>query len=252
MVNERPSSVRRRAEFDRIIPGGTSLPKSLEIWIVSGGEFEREGLRQVLTGRGFAVSGVHRNHLDLDLDGAIADSVTPLILINSATQKESIEICRFARDRWPTCKLVIFASNLDAQAVFEAFRAGIDGYVGKQVSVDVLEQMLKLIASGEKLIPSELFFDFPIAQNCAEPERLSMALGDANLSDREIEILQGLIRGDPNKVISRRMAIAEATVKVHVKSILRKLNAANRTQAAIWGLSRGISPLVDNGGKHLR
>jgi two-component system, NarL family, nitrate/nitrite response regulator NarL len=59
------------------------------------------------------------------------------------------------------------------------------------------------------------------------------------LSEREIQILDGLVRGYANKVIARRCDISEATVKVHMKSILRKIRVGNRTQAAIWALEHG-------------
>jgi two-component system nitrate/nitrite response regulator NarL len=64
----------------------------------------------------------------------------------------------------------------------------------------------------------------------------SLAEGDFALSDRERQILSCLIHGQSNKVIARELDIAEATVKVHVKGLLRKLRAANRTQAAVWAL----------------
>jgi two-component system nitrate/nitrite response regulator NarL len=60
-----------------------------------------------------------------------------------------------------------------------------------------------------------------------------------SLSDREEQILKGLIKGHSNKVIARKCAVTEATVKVHMKSILRKIRVANRTQAAIWALENG-------------
>ena len=63
-------------------------------------------------------------------------------------------------------------------------------------------------------------------------------------STREIEILDCLTRGEANKFIARRFAIAEATVKVHVKAILRKIRAKNRTQAAIW--ARDFLPASSN------
>lgn len=56
------------------------------------------------------------------------------------------------------------------------------------------------------------------------------------LSEREKQILQGIARGESNKAIARRLAITESTVKVHVKTILRKVNARNRTQAAVWAM----------------
>jgi two-component system nitrate/nitrite response regulator NarL len=56
-----------------------------------------------------------------------------------------------------------------------------------------------------------------------------------SLSSREAEILERLGAGAPNKVISRELSIAEATIKVHVKALMRKINVNNRTQAAVWG-----------------
>jgi two-component system nitrate/nitrite response regulator NarL len=59
------------------------------------------------------------------------------------------------------------------------------------------------------------------------------------LSEREVQILESLVKGHANKVIARTCAISEATVKVHMKSILRKIRVANRTQAAVWALEHG-------------
>ncbi|MBR0874900.1 response regulator transcription factor [Bradyrhizobium tropiciagri] len=61
------------------------------------------------------------------------------------------------------------------------------------------------------------------------------------LSEREAQILDGLVQGHANKVIARTCEITEATVKVHMKSILRKIQVANRTQAAVWALEHGHS-----------
>jgi len=69
-----------------------------------------------------------------------------------------------------------------------------------------------------------------------------------NLSDREEQILKGLIKGHSNKMIARKCAVTEATVKVHMKSILRKIRVANRTQAAIWALENGYCADEDAAG----
>ncbi len=63
---------------------------------------------------------------------------------------------------------------------------------------------------------------------------------DKSLSQREIQILACLVRGDSNKAIANHIVITEATVKVHIKSLLRKINVTNRTQAAIWALNNGL------------
>jgi two-component system nitrate/nitrite response regulator NarL len=61
------------------------------------------------------------------------------------------------------------------------------------------------------------------------------------LSQREARILDGLVKGHPNKVIARMCDVTEATVKVHMKSILRKIRVENRTQAAIWAMANGYA-----------
>ena len=73
------------------------------------------------------------------------------------------------------------------------------------------------------------------------------------LSERETQILQCLIEGYANKLIARRLDIAEATVKVHIKGLLRKINVSNRTQAAIWALNQSFTAqqtLLDQHRKH--
>ena len=62
---------------------------------------------------------------------------------------------------------------------------------------------------------------------------------DCGLSDREIETLQSLLHGESNKLIARRLRITEATIKVHMKSVMRTIKVSNRTQAAIWAYTHG-------------
>jgi two-component system nitrate/nitrite response regulator NarL len=67
-----------------------------------------------------------------------------------------------------------------------------------------------------------------------------------HLSEREVQVLNGLVKGHANKVIARTCDIAESTVKVHIKSILRKIRLSNRTQAAIWALGNGYTEPRDH------
>ena len=65
-------------------------------------------------------------------------------------------------------------------------------------------------------------------------------VGGNQLSPREMQILRHLLDGDSNKLIGKHLDITEATVKVHLKSLLRKIGVANRTQAAIWAMNNGV------------
>ena len=79
-------------------------------------------------------------------------------------------------------------------------------------------------------------FGVPPLERSSAGQGLTVKSKTSALSEREIQILDGLVKGHANKVIARRCGITEATVKVHMKSILRKIRACNRTQAAIWAL----------------
>ena len=148
-----------------------------------------------------------------------------------------IEVCKRAM---PDAKIVILSNDFDFDLMFEAFKAGSDAYMVKRIDCEALIGSLRLVKLGEKVMPSELAKGFPARWTGrllpSMPERDAIAL----LSEREIETLRYLILGSPNKVIAGRLDISEATVKVHVKAILRKLGAQNRTQAAIWAVNNGI------------
>jgi two-component system nitrate/nitrite response regulator NarL len=143
----------------------------------------------------------------------------------------------------PTSRIVILAEKLDIEAMTTCFAAGASGYLLHTISRDALRDSLLLVSAGEKVFPSELasalpiIFGSPLVSNLAPPDR--------NLSPREIEILECLRHGQSNKVIARSLDIAEGTVKVHVKRIMRKAGVANRTQAALWGKTNAVTSELD-------
>ncbi|MFL5129008.1 MAG: response regulator transcription factor [Microvirga sp.] len=109
-------------------------------------------------------------------------------------------------------------------------------------SREVLITSLELIMMGETILPGSLVRSMLNGmtsgagpdQDSPMAEPLPIDPGMPNLSNREAEILRCLMRGEPNKVIAKKLAVTESTIKVHVKAILRKIGAANRTQAALW------------------
>src|SRR3546814_6239761 len=136
------------------------------------------------------------------------------------------------------------ADDHDVARIVQAFDAGVDGYLEKSIPCEPLVGALKLISLGEKVLPSKLVD--ALSDPAWRAPQPSWEHDDAghNLSDRELEILRCLISGDANKLMARRLNITEATVKVHIKAILRKLRVLNRTQAEIWALSRGLDRLA--------
>lgn len=141
-----------------------------------------------------------------------------------------------------SAQIVCLVPEFDLDEMRACFAAGASGYVLESLTRDALRESLRLVAAGEKVFPSELALQFPLLSGGPGAAGAPSAEGlDVDLSCRELEILQCLANGQSNKAIARHLAIAEATVKVHVKRILRKANAANRTQAALWAIATGVA-----------
>ena len=104
---------------------------------------------------------------------------------------------------------------------------------------EALIQSLQLVTLGEKVFPTNLA-TMLLDMNAPGPQH---SIG--GLSPREQEILQALVTGASNKLIAIRLGITEATVKVHLKTLLRKIDVNNRTQAAIWAMNNGFSASGD-------
>ena len=156
--------------------------------------------------------------------------------------KDVIDAVSEIRALVPTAKVVLVAAELDLDVLRGCFAAGTSGYVLEGISSDALRESLKLVNAGEKVFPSELAALFSVLMSkIDDPEAGHLALRESDLSDRELEILRCLTNGQSNKAIANNLDIAEATVKVHVKRILRKAHVANRTQAALWGVATGVA-----------
>ena len=134
-----------------------------------------------------------------------------------------------------TGKMVLLLLEDGIEAISQDVLAAADGILDGEVSADALLQALSVIRRGERLVSRQL------AQSLARQSIPSDRGQDAvSLSPREREIVRRLIRGEPNKIIGHELHITEATVKVHLKAILRKISVQNRTQAAIWAVNNGL------------
>jgi DNA-binding NarL/FixJ family response regulator len=163
----------------------------------------------------------------------------------------AIEQIEILRDQYPGGRIAIVADHYRLGELVSAFRAGANGYFVDVMTCDVFIKSMELVMMGETIFPPP-FLSFVLGP---EGDRLGegvlrkeknqailVATQDMltpQLSAREKSILRCLIEGDSNKCIARKIDIAEATVKVHVKAILRKIGVQNRTQAAIWGMNNG-------------
>jgi len=128
---------------------------------------------------------------------------------------------------------VALMSGMATKAVAqEALDAGAVGFLPKTMGAKSLVNAVRFMAMGEQYVP----FDF---MNAPEAEEVAHPLAD-KLTDREMQVLGGLCRGLANKEIARELDLQEVTVKLHVKTLSRKLDAKNRTQAALIAKEAGL------------
>jgi DNA-binding NarL/FixJ family response regulator len=135
------------------------------------------------------------------------------------------------RAEFPEARIIVLTTYTGDVQVLRALKAGARGYLLKGLLRKDLLETIRAVHAGLKRIPPELAAD--LAEHAA----------DEALSAREIEILRLIAAGNANKVIAYQLSITEETVKGHVKNILAKLSANDRTHAVTIGLKRGIIDL---------
>ncbi|WP_207481318.1 LuxR C-terminal-related transcriptional regulator [Arenibaculum pallidiluteum] len=197
----------------------------------------REGLKALLRGGDFQIEGEAAS-----IDEALAPlSANPpqLILVDPASMGDVSDSIGRLRAMLAQTRIVVLTTVLEPQNLAAAIQAGADGFLMKDVSPDALQQSLRLVMLGEKVFPTHLAA--LLVSGRVQGGELAVPASRKGLSPREVEILRCLVNGDSNKMIANRLGITEATVKVHLKSLLRKISASNRTQAAIWALNNGLA-----------
>ena len=196
-------------------------------------------------------------------------------------KESSVRDVKLIKQKHPLARVMVLGEHCDLNELVTTFRAGADGYVLKTISPEALMKSLDLLMLGEMVLPSSSLstalanggveIDPPseiraaptpvaaeamlvptvvqqskISEACdavpaseRDPPERALPL---TLTDRETAILACLTEGQSNKRIARKFGVAEATVKVHIKAILRKIRAKNRTQAAIWAVHHALRP----------
>lgn len=172
----------------------------------------------------------------LELPGGVG-----FVIFNiGATQATDPEVARgvdLLSRKFPGVPVALFAEREEVTEVAAAVRYGVRGYIPSSLSPEVVIEALRLIRAGGTFIPASILAK---AADQREPaSRAVVPTFDSRLDDftpRELEVLDRLRRGMANKIIGHELSICDGTVKVHIKHIMKKLKATNRTQAALMAL----------------
>jgi len=160
---------------------------------------------------------------------------------------DGIEATQRIKDFNPDVKILILTSRDGENDVFEAFKAGADGYIMKGTTPEQTISAIKSVYEGvgwidpgiAKMVFSNL--QKPSAQISSEPEQTKSDRNNTyGLTDRELDVLELMVEGLTNPQIAEKLVITRATAKAHVHSILQKLCASSRTQATVMAMKEGL------------
>lgn len=220
--------------------GRCMIVASLSTVVVGKNTLAREGLRRILSEENFTIVALVDSGTGL-LD-EFSETTSPNLFILDSCDSEQISIeLELLHKGFPNSRIVVLSDHFELGQVIDAFKFGADGYFVKEISCEALMESLRLVVMGEKVMPSQLATHLSgVMERTKEPLLPRSPDVTRILSEREITTLRYLLVGHSNKEIARRLEISEATVKVYVKAILRKLRVSNRTQAAIWAFNNGV------------
>ncbi len=168
-----------------------------------------------------------------------------VLLDNHLPGVNGVDALQGLREAAPHSKVLMLTVDEDGSTLASALRRGASGYLLKTVDSDVLAVAIRRAVQGQSTISPEMTDHLVNAyQSLPHPGEAQTALPPQvdpaqSLSPRERQILAEIARGASNKEIARTLDIAEATVKIHVQHILRKLNLSSRVQAAVFAAGRG-------------
>jgi len=213
----------------------------IKILLVDDQPLFREGLRTLLS-----------VHLDFEVVGEagngeeaikLARSLLPLVVLMDLQMPvlDGVAATRRLHEEQPDCRVIVLTTFDDDEMVFDGLRAGAVGYLLKDAPSEKLAEAIRVAARGETFLQPSV-----AAKVVAEFARLSRkTVATANpviepLSEREIEVLRLIAQGASNREIAGTLFLAEGTIKNHVTNILGKLEARDRTQAALKARDSGL------------
>jgi two-component system nitrate/nitrite response regulator NarL len=230
---------------EKLMRGSNFAGVQLTIVLVHPSRLFTEGLASLLKDTHYSI--VHQSAASdstLLPEGTLGGKV--VYIVGGRTASEIVEAVKSIRSQLRSAYILVINASTGPNDVMAALEAGADGYLRDAISSHTFVRVIELVVEDETILPPEFVKSLREPRD-AQPEPIygrdhdfedmneaASHLAKVKLSAREGSILRGLVDGAPNKVIAQRLQITEATVKVHVKAILRKIRVKNRTQAAIW------------------
>jgi two-component system nitrate/nitrite response regulator NarL len=219
----------------------------LRILIVDGTTLVRRGLA-LLLGRLYPDAHIDEAAEQATALARIDDGDYDLVLCDPAGPDRLADL-RALKARLPAATpLVVLSQVVEPELVVAAIELGARGYVGKSASVDSFGWALSLVLAGETYLPPDAFLDERRQWRAPRLGTNGFPFDNplGSLTVRQLDVLELMIAGQSNKEIARNLGLLESTIKAHLKTIFGRLNAVNRTQAAVAARELGWRRRVAN------
>lgn len=140
----------------------------------------------------------------------------------------------------PQLPIIMLSADHDSDTVSQALQLGASGFMPKSSLNQVLISAIRLVVAGGVYIPPEALLKSVSKPQAAPAPKPAVSLDSLGLTNRQVDVLRLLLKGMSNKLISRQIDLAEATVKIHIRGILRALNVTTRTEALVRLTEMGV------------
>jgi len=217
----------------------------IKVCIISPQSLFRQGVRHSLAGMS-SIEVINEAEANDEALSAVESSLPDVVMVDIDNPSDGgLKLARQIRQRLPNIGVIVLTSTPDDDQLFQAIKAQAAAYLSKDITAEELVNTIKRAAKGEHPI-NESFVSHPkVAEQVLHHFR-ELPLGQgaesfvSPVTSREQEILNYMAKGYLNKQIALALDISEQTVKNHVTSILRKLNANARTQAVVEAIKHGL------------
>jgi DNA-binding NarL/FixJ family response regulator len=169
------------------------------------------------------------------------ETVPDVVLMDQDMPGDGLEATRAIKESLPDVEIIVMTDRLDDVKALQAIDAGATGYILKDIPGPNLTAALKAVCNGRAFFHPEVTRKLmERLVSLSREQRTRMRLESEGLTARELDILMELAKGSTDREIAAKFVVAEGTVKTHIRHILRKLGARNRTQAVAYVLRKGV------------
>ncbi len=227
----------------------------IRILVIDGQAFFRAGLVQALS--------TQPDFLAFECDpfqnplGAIENGMIDVVLLGSElVNQDGPDLCRKISRIYPNTRVIVLSNNPDDTELSEVIKTAAVAYLSKNSSTNEICDIIRRSAHGEYPINDSLMTRPKVAGNVLKQFESTGVVSavegiTASLTNRETEILNHIANGNSNKQIAGMLEISEQTIKNHISSILRKLNANDRAHAVVLAIKHGWISLEENSAKSI-